>query len=249
MAAMARPRGVVRWISLGLTVSVALLLALPMASASGVGSPSLASHEAGAPLTPAITNPQATWDGTNLGAASDQAHAFSISTNQRVLVNFTFDVPLGEPNVTTARVEAIYFGAVISTDQVSASTDIAGHGVAYMNWTLGTFTYLLAGVYLLTASLVNATGATVWSENFYIQAHAPYRIGSGLIIFLIVLGLVELYSMLTVGRARRKRPKTGGSSPPTPWQQPASTAEPGAGTAAPAADAPPPSEPPAGGSS
>ncbi|MFY9716341.1 MAG: hypothetical protein WAK40_00155, partial [Thermoplasmata archaeon] len=234
MAAMVRPRGVVRWISVGLIVSVALFLAMPVASATGLGSHPLGSPERAPPAVPAITNPLATWDSTNLGAASDQAHAFSITTNQRVLVNFTFVVPVGEPKVTTARIQAIYFGAVISTDQVSASTDLSGNGVAYMNWTLGTFTYLLAGVYLLTASLVNATGATVWSENFYIQAHAPYRIGSGLIVFLLVLGFVELYSILTVGRAMRKRPKPGGGAPPTPWQQPATTAEPGAGGAAPA---------------
>ncbi|HTP53346.1 MAG TPA: hypothetical protein VML94_00040 [Thermoplasmata archaeon] len=244
MATTARPRGVLRWINVGLIVSVALLLAMPVASATPIGSRTTAGGPA-PPASAAITNPRATWDGTNLSAASDQAQAFSINTDQRILVNFTFVVPLGQPNVTTARVQAIYFGAVISTDQVGASlNEITRDGAAQMNWTLGTFTYLLAGVYLLTASLVNGTGATVWSESFYIQAHAPYRVGSGMIVFLIVLGLVELYAILTVGRSARKRPTSSSKSPPTPWQQPAETAEPGPGTAAPPSEPPPPPEPP-----
>ena len=174
------------------------------------------------------------------------SHAFTLGVNQRSLVVFTYDVPLGGPNVTTARMQAIYFGAVISTDQVSTHTNLSGTGSGTMNWTLGTFTYLLAGLYLLTASLVDSNGTTVWSESFYMQASAPYHVGSGLIIFLIVLALVELYSIATVGRSARKRPKALSSAPPTPWQQPSSTAEGGAAT--PSGETPPTGSPPTEGS-
>jgi len=223
--------------------TIGLLLVLPALGAAQTIESAPIGPRSALPTAVGISNPAVTWNGKPIGDASTQAHAFSITTDQRVLVNFSFVVPPFGPDVTTARIQALYFGAVISTDQVSTSTT-AGVGKGLMNWTLGTFTYLLAGVYVLSASLVDSNGSTVWSEHFYIDATAPYHIGSGLTIFLIVLGLVELYSILTVGRSVRRRPKTGGKAPPEPWQQPASTAEPGAAPAA----TPPAESPPAGGS-
>ena len=186
MSANVRPRWLSRWTLIGTVAAIALLVAIPSASASAVAPGPLPIH-----VAPGISlkGESARWDGKNLSTASTASHAFTLGVNQRSLVVFTYDVPLGGPNVTTARMQAIYFGAVISTDQVSTHTNLSGTGSGTMNWTLGTFTYLLAGLYLLTASLVDSNGTTVWSESFYMQASAPYHVGSRLIIFLIVLAL------------------------------------------------------------
>ncbi len=197
----------------------------------------------------------ATWQGNNLTSASDSTHAFRITTNQQILVKFGYSEPTGGPTITTARIQAIYFGSVISTNQVSASSHAFAGGAtgnATMNWTLGTFTYLLAGTYLLTASLVSSTGSTVWSESFYINAVAPYYVASGLIVFLLILGAVELWSIATVARGPKVRGgRTPASQPPEPWDSgtppagaaptaPADESEPAPPT--PAADPPPPPE-------
>jgi hypothetical protein len=224
-----------------LVAGIVLLVALPTASAASLGSRTTASAGPAVRSPDSLGSASATWDGTNISQANSVGNAFSISANQQVLVNFSF-VPLGGTNVTVARMEAIYFGAVISTDQVSTSVSypalVVGVGKGVMNWSLGTFSYLLAGVYKLTASLVDSSGSTVWSESFFIDVKAVDRVASGLIIFLIVLGAVELWSIATVGRsARKRRPKRSSPPPPTPWQP---TTPPGPGNPAPP---PAPTEP------
>ncbi|MGP8077813.1 MAG: hypothetical protein ACLQD8_07240 [Thermoplasmata archaeon] len=249
MARSGRPLGFGRAGQWVLVASIALLIAMPAADAAGVGARPTTVNALAAPATTGLGGPHATWGGTNLSAASTEAHAFGISANQQIVNVFTYTIHAGGPNVTLARIQAFYFGAVISTDQVSTVNHPAGggveHGTGTMNWGLGTFTYLLAGVYLLTASLVDANGSTVWSENFYIDATAVDHIASGLIIFLLVLGLVELYSILTVGRSVRRRPKTV-SSPPTPWEHPSETGSAAGGATTPESPPPPPVTPPEG---
>jgi len=234
MAARRRSSGRSLWVRWMLLGSVALLLAIPTASALPVA----VTPE---PPPPRTFSAAATWAGTDLGQASAQKDAFSISTNQQVYVNFTFFVPTGGPNVTTARVQAYYFGSVISTDQVGTSMSLTtggANGTAVMNWSLGTFTYLLAGVYRLSASLVASNGSTVWSENFYIDAKPVDHVVSGLIIFLIVLGIVELWSIVTVGRMPRKgRSKKPAPPPPKQWDP--TTAPPTGSESAATTDAPP----------
>jgi hypothetical protein len=218
-------------VQLVVLAAVAVLVALPTASATSVNSPK-------AVPAASLLSANATWEGKNISQANTQGSAFSISANQQIYVNFSYVVPVGGPNVTVARIQAFYFGAVISTDQVSTVTrfvpglapDVAigGRGSGVMNWSLGTFTYLLAGLYQLTASLVDSNGSTVWSENFFIDAKAVDRVASGLIIFLLVLGAVELWAIATVGRSVRKaRPKRSGPPPPKQWEP---TPAPGAGS-------------------
>ena len=204
-----------------------------------------------APPSSSTVGADARWNGVSIATAESQSHAFSITTNQRVLTVFNYTISSGGPTISVARMQAIYFGSVISTDQVSTHTNttlVLGNtvGFAVMNWTLGTFTYLLAGVYELTASLVSSTGATVWSLSFFIDATPVDRIASGLIVFLLVLGLVELWSIATVGRSTRRRGRKAAAPPPKPWQHPAGeepAGVPPAGETPPAADTPPEGSP------
>lgn len=234
----------VRTAGTALVVALAAFLLLPAASATSVGN---APWARSTPSSVALVNPGATWDGKPLSDASSQANAFSIRTDQQIYVNFSYTAPLHAPNISVARIQALYFGVVISTDQVSTSTILhegVGQGTGLMKWSLGDFTDLLAGVYLLTASLVDSNGTTVWSTNFYIDATPAYHIASGLIIFLLLLGLVEIYYIATVGRPVKRPPKSSGS-PPTPWTGATTPAE---GATPPPGSAPPPSgDAPSGG--
>lgn len=242
-------KGWVGWAaSAVVVVGLALLLVAPTASVASAAARPLGTVPSVSGTSVKLTNPQATWNGQPLSTAATEGSAFKIATGATVLVKFTYGIPLGGPNVTTARITALYFGAAISTDQVGAHNELvagSGSGSAVMNWTLGTFTYLLAGVYELRASLVAGNGSTVWSENFYIDATAPDHIESGLTLFLAILGIVELWSIATVGRAVRRRPPTAPSAPPTQWQPsgPAPTTPPAAGGTPPAPEGAPPAPP------
>lgn len=164
---------------------------------------------------PAPVGYSATWNGANLSKANSAGSAFTVNTNEHVRVNFSFTVGARTANITTARLVVYYFGAEISANSVAANPLT---GSATMNWTLGTYTYLLQGIYRLSASLVYGNGSTAWSEDFYINAEAAYHIVSGVTIFLVVLALAEVYWIATVARGPRKvRPK--GPRPPTPWQE------------------------------
>ena len=221
-----------RALSLSVLTLVAALFALPIGAAAPV---TAVSHSAPAAAPGCAGGPNATWNGVNLSHASSVGSAFSVTTGQQSVVRFCYSTvaPQG-PSITTARLVVYYFGSEISANSVPASD-----GRAVMNWTLGTYTYLLQGVYRLTASLVAANGSTVWSEGFYIVAQAPYRIVSGMTVFLLVLGGVEIWSIVTSGgrSSRKKR-----VAPPTPW-----TPTPAPSETPPPATPPPGSSPPAGG--
>jgi hypothetical protein len=228
-----------RGVSLALLLGVGLVLLVP--SVSAAPTPAGSGREVALPLSHAISDASARWNGANLSSASAQAHAFGVRTNERVLIVFRYHLPpLGSANATVARIQALYFGAVISTNQVSTHTNLSGSGYAIMNWSFGTFTYLLAGTYQLAAHLVSSSGQTVWSETFYIAATPLYHIVSGFTIFLLILGFAELYAIFTV--AKKPRRKTVGPPPPEPWKSaPEGTtpAEPGAGAPESPSEAPP----------
>ena len=191
---------------------------------------------------PALPSPSntssATWNGHNLSSAGSSSSAFVVKTNEQVRVNFSFLVATGG-QITTARLVVYYFGAEISANSVATNTLT---GTAEMNWTLGTYTYLLQGIYRLAASLVYGNGTTAWSQSFYINAQAPYHIVSGATIFLLVLGLAEIYWIATVARGPR-RPKGRGTAPPTPWEPSAPAAPATPEPPDPAETAPTPEEP------
>ena len=222
-------------LNVSLLACVVVGLALPAAA----GAVPAAAHPSvnASPEAPPPPITSAAWNGVDLSKASTVGSAFTVTSGQRSHVNFSYDPSGAGAAITTARLIVFYFGSQISANSVPASA-----GKALMNWTLGTYTYLLQGVYRLTASLVAANGSTVWSEGFYINVQAPYHVGSGMTVFLIVLGAVEIWSISTSG-GRSARKSKGRPAPPTPWQPTPPPAE--AGPAAP--EPTPPTTPPEGG--
>jgi hypothetical protein len=177
-----------------------------------------------------------TWNGRDLSEASSVGSAFVFGANDRAQVNFSFSAPQYELSViTTARLVVYYFGAAISANSVATSTT-GSKGVALMNWSLSSYTFLFQGVYRLTASLVDGNGTTAWSESFYLDVQAPYRLVSGITLFLIVLGGVEIWSIVTSAR-------TPGRRPPKPWKPPAEPAPAPTAESAPPEPTPSPSGP------
>ncbi|HTW56011.1 MAG TPA: hypothetical protein VMG36_06155 [Thermoplasmata archaeon] len=219
----------------GIVPVVLFALALLLVALPAVG-PARAAPVPALPSAPVLGS-SATWNGHNVTAAGSAGTAFKVNTNERVLVNFSFEIATGA-QITTARLIVYYFGAEISANSVAANPL---SGTAQMNWTLGTYTYLLQGIYRLSVSLVYGNGSTAWSQGFYINAQAPYRIASGATIFLIVLGLAEIYWIATVARGPR-RPKGRGTAPPTPWEPAQPATPPAAEPPDPAATGPAPED-------
>ncbi|MGD0250566.1 MAG: hypothetical protein ABSB97_06755, partial [Thermoplasmata archaeon] len=79
------------------------------------------------------------------------------------------------------------------------------------------------GLFGLTASILASNGTTVWSENFFIKATAPYSILAALPIILGIIGIWELYS---VARSGRQAAFSGKGKPPASPPPPPTTPEP-----------------------
>lgn len=208
---------IVGWAAIAAIVT--MLVAPAFAAATPVErSPGVPTPDPGGPLVYAVS---VTWNGHNISAASSVGSALRVTTGGTINVGFSFQ-DTNPARSLTARLQAFYFGAALSTNEVPATVNgITGAGTASMNWSLGSYTYLLEGAYRLTASLV-ANGSTVFSEDFYIDEQAPYAIGSGFVLFLIVLGIFELISLATIGRSSRRRRRPRSPAPaPAPWGGPA----------------------------
>jgi hypothetical protein len=113
-----------------------------------------------------------------------------------------------------------------------------------LNWTPTELTYVLSGLYRLTASLLTPSGIN-WTEQFYLRATAPYSVLAAFPLILIILLIYELYSVAISGRYSGAKPKSG----PSPVSSLAATTPPAATTPAPGTEPPtPPASPPSGGS-
>lgn len=213
---------------------IALSIAFPAISAVATATPGSSAGPAAPAFPPVgVSAASATWNGVNVTQAGAQGSAFSVSTGTTVQVVFSF---FGPGANVTARLQAYYFGAALSTDNVVTTVALTGHGTGILNWSFGDYTYVLQGLFRLTASLVfTGNGSTAWSASFWVNEKAPYRVESGFTIFLLALGVAELYGIASVG-GRRRPPAT----PPTQWKGPETV------TAAPAAGPTPaaPPEPP-----
>jgi hypothetical protein len=233
------------------TLGVALgIVVFGLVAPAVLATPASASTHPGRSAPPifGVSAEKVTWNGVDVANHTSPSSAFVVTTGSTVLVNFSFFGSLSGANIT-AELQVIYFGTAISTNSVATSTSPLGPGKGLMNWSFGDYTELLEGVYQFTASLVNSSSsATIWSESFYVDEQAPYRLVSGFQIFLIALAASEIYTLATTRRrVRRQR----GKSPPAQWQGPASTTSPPTDSATPPSDdSPPPmpTPPPSGGS-
>lgn len=145
-----------------------------------------------------------TWNGVAIDRAAGPGSAFTIGAGESATVRFNFTEALGGPAVANASLDLLFLGVVLSTESIAASA-VGPVGVAEMNWSFGDLIYLTEGVYEVDAKLVNATGSVLFLEPFYVDARAPYLVGSAILSMVIVLGIVEALWVRSVVRYRRSR--------------------------------------------
>lgn len=226
---------------------------LGFVSLATAGTPSVSVSRPGAWSVSATV----TWNGANINTASGASSAigFNFGNTANVLFSWTIQVTPGgstsSPSITDARLQMIYLGAALATRDVSPIGPPSSlSNTAVMNWSTGELTYVLEGVYKVTASLLS-NGTTEWSESFYLRATAPYSLLAAFPIILIVIGIWELYAVARSGRyavlAKRGAPPPSAppttpptTPPPTPPSWPPATPPP---TETPETTGPPPSPP------
>ncbi len=227
-----------------LAVALTLVLVLPVGSSFAAATPTgaAAGYACPAAQTAFGVSANVTWNGTNICTAGSSSAALPIVFTQNAHVVFNWSSAGGRLlSVTDARLAMNYFGFAIATRDVGSITPPgpAGNpsGTFVMDWNPGALTYLLAGLYSVTATLFASNGSTVWSDTFYVKAIAPYTLLAGIPIILILIAVAELYSVARSGRAAaagRKAPNgaapaapaSSSSSPaPTPSSPPAETPE------------------------
>jgi hypothetical protein len=165
---------------------------------------------------------QATWNGVNVATASTMSSGFQIQFNQAVNILYnwsTTSFPVGVSyTISDARLQIFYFGFALATRDVTEANAVPStQGNIAMNWSTGPLQYILAGTYLLVASLLEPSGKTVWSQVFWVDVSAPAYILAALPIVLILIAIYELYGVATVGRqAALKRQAKGGGGAASP---------------------------------
>jgi hypothetical protein len=248
-------RSTSRGVHLALVAPIVLLLLLPSTATAGrehfpgVDTPASVAPSAIGPLVASVF-----WNGQNASGASSPSSAFTIGSGQTANVTFAYARTLFQSN---ASLTLTYLGLTLTTNTAPFHS-AAGGGAATVNWSFGALIQLTEGVYQLTAKITNATGASLWSESFYIDVKTPYSLESGLVIFLIILVLAEAYWIgASIRGARRGGRRRGGAerdmrkaggdpqvgSGVTPWSGPETPTTP----STPGGGGMPPTEPPAGG--
>lgn len=192
--------------------AVALLLAPPSIG----GRPDSGSTAAPPPPAQGAIGASVTWNSLDVASHTSRAGAVSTTFAGLADVKFTWKsvgaIPSRLPafNISTARLQLIYFGLPLTTrDEVNSSPVADTGGTFGMQWDPGILRYLTEGSFAMVASLIAPNGTTMWSEQFYIRATAPFAVAAILPLLLILIVIWELYALATVGRA----------SAPSPWQQ------------------------------
>ena len=227
-----------------LAMALTLVLVLPAGSSFAAAAPTgaAAGYACPAAHTAYGISANVTWNGTNICTAGSASAALPIVFTQNAHVVFSWSSAGGRLlSVTDARLAMNYFGFAIATRDVGSITPPGSGGTPggtfVMDWNPGALTYLLAGLYSVTATLFASNGSTVWSDTFYVKASAPYTLLAGIPIILILIAVAELYSVARSGRAAaagRKAPtgeapasptSTSSSPAPTPSSPPAEAPE------------------------
>ncbi len=227
------------------SLALAFLVVAPMGA---LAAPSNAS-----PLTikegPAVgeLTARALWNGVNIVTANTTSSAFHISFNGAVNVVYTFAQPPGAGaawSINDARLQIFYFGFALGTRDITESVGMVSGTITMGNWSTGPLQYILAGTYLLTASLIAVNGTTAWSQSFWVDVAAPYYILALLPIVLILLSVYEAYALCCSGKHVSRGKVPGGGTPPA---TPASTGGGGSGRVMEPPDPAVASTPPPGG--
>jgi len=234
-----------------------LFLILPMAPLS---------DSSGAGVRPSADPPGAitatvTWNGVDVSSASSNSAALSTNFGSTIDVHYTWSSKGGlgasaPPlyNISTARLQMFYLGFALDTrDVVDSNPLAASNGSFDMSWDPGFLRYVVEGAFGLTASLIAPNGSTMWSENFFIHANAPFSVLALLPILLLVIAAYEVYLLLVSGRQNLAGPTAAsvGTPPKNPPAPPTSAPAPGS-TPGPSAQSAPSGTaeptPPSGGS-
>jgi len=219
----------------GLVLPALLLAGLVIVAPLAAAAPVVHSDSPAAPMDlsadPGVTAPTVTWNGVNVSSHGQPSSAFSVAGTHSAEVNFSFSEPtLGF--VTNVTLQLTYLGLVLTTARTAPTVPgpdahldvpslISAH--ASLNWTFGPLAQALEGVFQLSAGLTNSTGATVWSETFFVFVKSPYLVESASVVVLLILLVAELYWGVAAIRIARKsaRPPVAswsgaqGSTPPS----------------------------------
>jgi hypothetical protein len=240
-----RPNGLRR--RAGLSVALGLALLLPavfgLASAPARASPGPAAGSCTSPVSGNGLFANVTWNGVDVCTARDPSNALSIQFEVAANVLFAWSVssPHGTGAATVlvsdARLQMMYIGFALSTrDVIRNGATATASGSVPLNWTPSALNYVIAGLYLVKASLLS-NGAAIWNESFYVHATAPFAILAAFPLILVVLIIYELYA---VARSGRQAPPA--VTAPPPRSDPGSSA-----TTETAPPSPPPTNPPPSG--
>lgn len=215
-----------------LALALAVLFLLPAASLAADGRSPAAGTAAGCSgitSSEGVTG-EVTWNGADICSYGSASSALAFDFTSTANVRFYWNDSTAAVNIDDARLQMFYLGFAVSTRDVIESNSVATEtGTPFdMGWNPGVLTYILEGVFGLSASLLLTNGTTVWSENFYVKATAPYYIGALVPIVLILIGVYELYAVARSGRYAAM----GAKAPPPPPAAPPPTGAP----------APPPTE-------
>ncbi len=214
----ARPR--IRTL-LGLTIALALLTLLPSLGAVGAPTPPRPSLTHDSVSAFSVTT---TWNGRSIANANAPSAAFAYGYVAPAAATFHWEGPAGTGNVgsiASARIQIVYLGLPLYTrSEISTSPLPSTNGWLNMSYDLRGDRYLVQGLLLLDAALLNTNGTTVWSETFYVRLTAPYNLVAAT-AGLLALGAVELYFVATVGprsleQARAQPPPEEAKPPEIP---------------------------------
>lgn len=148
---------------------------------------------------------QVTADGHATSGAGSVGSAVQLSLDHPVNVTFTYATGTGPGaglSVGVARLQLIVFGVVAGAKEVDLS-DVhrATSGAVSVIGDYSYAKYLIEGVYLMHAVLLDPNGSTLFSESFYVKVHAAYDLTVITVAFGVLL-LYELYTVATLASAR-----------------------------------------------
>jgi hypothetical protein len=214
-------------IGLGVLLAIVIVLGsgFPVASAAPARAQGIASagHVSGG------IDGKVTWNGVDIGQASNSSSAFQVSyTMPSIDVRYFWNSTIAGAsyNISTIRLQMFFFGfSVITRDvpPINQSTgDLTWDAVSELRW-------LAEGTYALLASLIGTDGRAYWNEVFYVHVSAPYSLLAAAPIVLVALLLYELYSVATSGAkdaAKARRPGAGAAPAASSGPQPTGPASP-----------------------
>lgn len=235
--------------ALATLVVVALLVSVPTPTRAQT-SPTATPAQSGAGVSYTVT-----WNNVDVSSASTASSAMTIGLSQSANLVYYWNVSVGSrSNVTIndARLQMYYLGFAVSTRDQILSSPTPGSGHIPLSWTPISVSYLIEGLYRLTASFVAPNGTTMWSENFWVRGTALYGFLAILPIVLLIIIIYEVYGLARSGRYAAIGRKV--EAPPPPSPPPPSTTAPAAPAEGPEEPSPPSdtsgeSPPPSGGSS